>query len=278
MAVKEILDTGAFGVGRKALIRLAIPFANTYVGLFLLLSGFMLDFILSEFKDSALLIWLKSTPFILPGYAAEPLNESMLLADFASIMTHPCAQFAKADNKTVDEKQRYFVEITLPFFDVRNNQLQVCLYFQNITIKQGVRTFGVLPESNTKLEYSTPRFIQTEEQEVYFNEMQQLTKVRYYLTPEKFWPSYRGNNVKLMCQFRILLKDGTSLPLEKMNGAYLKKHTLNYTDDATAYHAEPLYAFGQGESIKTKYARDNENLHKDVLEKSKEFVREDYPL
>lgn len=267
MAVREVLEQTAFGFERKALIRLAVPFANTYVGIFLLLSGFLLDFIISDLKDSDLLSWLKSSPFILPGYAKNPLNESMLLAEFAGMMSHPAAIIARTEG--VNEPRRYFVEINLPFFNVETAHLQVCIHLQNIHVKQGIRTFGVLPQSNTKVVYSEPRFWPTEAQEVYFDKAQQVKKVRYYLTPYDNWPTAEGDNVKIMCQFRIILKDGTSLPLEKIQGVYLKKHDIKNSDEAHVYHAEPLYVFGQGKVKEAEYARHHEEIHKDIQDKAK---------
>ena len=258
IALSEVLEATSWGFARKGLIRFAMPFASGYVGMFLIVSGIAVDLWLTLSAESELKKWAKSTPFNLDKSQYVSKDEGELLAEFANIMTRPSAVIGKMQDS--NEAIRYFIDFTLPMFDLEHHKLQLCIYSQDIKIVMGQQYGSFIPISKTHIEYGPSQFHMPLSQECIFDEKLQLTKVRIHLEANNNWLHKRGEEAKLSCQFRIILNDGISLPLEKYHENYLHLHQIRGADEAYAYHAEPIVIVGQGNNAPPKHTQDDNSL------------------
>ena len=152
MALDEVLEATAWGFARKTLIRFSMPFANSYVGLLLIIGTVAFDLYADVCKERALKSWVKSTPFSLVKVDSSPKDEGELLAEFANVMTQPKAEFAK--KKLSQGKVQYFIDFTLPRFDPNHHQLQLCIYSNQLKLHLG-QTFGGIYPMEIKMQVLT---------------------------------------------------------------------------------------------------------------------------
>ncbi len=258
LALNEVLEATTYGFARKSLIRLAIPFSSSYVGMFLMVAGFAIEAIIEANSDSELMTWVKSTSFFLDRTKNEAKDEGDLMAEFANTMTRPSALIGKTN--PCEGPIKYFIDFTLPMFDPEHHQLQLSIYTQEIEMVFGQQFDNLASALATNIKYKKAMFQPAYGQECVFNKNLQLTKVRIHLSPDTNWLQKVGTEVKLSCQFRILLNDGISLPLEKYHGRYLHQHQLRGADEAHAYHAEPLYIIGKGKEQLPSHCQEGKTL------------------
>ena len=128
--------------------------------------------------------------------------------------------------------------------------------------KQAFSKITGITLSKTWLEQKDAEFHVPYSQECVFDKNLLLIRVRIYLDPNIDWLHHNAVQTKLSCQFRVILNDGVSLPLEKYHGKYLHVHNLRGSDEAHAYHVEPIVIIGRGNNATPEYVKDDEHLER----------------
>ena len=260
MAYDNVMQGMGYTIGRQLFSRLCIALSSPYVGMFLIFYDLFNNVIIDWLKGSELKAWARSTPFSLKPSQSGFKNEGQLIAEFAHLVTHPEA-YVGVENGT-RSYQEHFVEFHLPAFDPDSQTIQVCIYSKKrkIMAPQITRSMPYMPAMRQPDHYEDAVYHKVTKTQTNFDEMLNVTTIRLYFDDHQFDSSYVPSEYIVYCQYRIVLENGMTLPLDMRHGEYLKNRSfeLNYSEDS--YHTEPLVINTKGYDKPFEYCHEDPGL------------------